>query len=66
MAQKPTDMQNKGIKKPWFNKSEETKDFVLHGNSFVNLGIFTPKLTTEGLETRLFIARILLLMGSLY
>jgi hypothetical protein len=59
-------MQNKGIKKPRFHQSEETKDFVIYSTSFVIVGLFTMKLTMDGLEISFFIASILLLMGSLY
>ena len=39
-AQKPTDMQNQGTKKPQFNKSEGAKDSVLYSRSFVIEGAF--------------------------
>jgi hypothetical protein len=51
--------------KPRINKSEWTKDFVLHSRSFVITVLFASKLTTEGLRIKYFIAGILLLNGSL-
>jgi hypothetical protein len=52
--------------KPWFNKSEGTKDFVLYIRDFVIAGFFTIKLTTKGLKIKIFTAGILLLKELFY
>jgi len=52
--------------KPQLNESEGTKYFVLYRRGFVIKGFFTIRITTEGLQFKFFIARILLLKGLLY